>query len=298
MESVGFFAGPALAGLLLAFANIPIAFAFDGLTFVWSMAFVASIRIPRPEERSAELAANFDNGSEAAAMRSQSFLTRAVQGFRLIGRDASVRTLVILYILQCVVAGASAVFTVAIALRLLHIGNSGLGLMESLLGIGGLIGGFVALMLVERAHLAMDFALGVIVWAAPLVLIAALPNLGTVLFSMWLIGLANSIVDVNAITILQNIVPNERLGRVLGALEAGQIGGMAIGALLMTVLIQWVGLRPGLALIGVTVTLAVVPGLPSMRRIDRTTFANGVEQRSSATAGPRHLHHLRWRHSH
>ena len=62
-----------------------------------------------------------------------------------------------------------------------------------------------------------------------------------------------------------HIVPNERLGRVLGALEAGQIGGMAIGALLMTVLIQWIGLRPGLALIGLTVTLAVVPGLPSMR---------------------------------
>ncbi len=298
VESVGFFAGPALAGFLLAFANIPVAFAFDALTFVWSMGFVASIQIPRPEERSSELAATFDNGSEAAAMRSQSFLARAVQGFRLIGGDASVRTLVILYILQCLVAGASAVFTVAIALRLLHIGSSGLGLMESLLGIGGLLGGFLALMLVERAHLAMDFALGVMVWAAPLVLIAAFPYLGTVLLSMWLIGLANSIVDVNAITILQNIVPNERLGRVLGALEAGQIGGMAIGALLMTVLLHWVGLRFGLALIGGIVTVSVVPGLPSMRKIDRTAFENGVTKRSSAAEGPRHLHHLRWRHTH
>jgi MFS family permease len=298
IESVGFFAGPALAGFLLAFASVSLAFAFDAISFIWSMGFVLSIRVPLPEERSAELAASFDAGAEAAAMKAQSFLTRAVEGFRMILGDTNVRTLVVLYVLQCVVAGASAVFTVAIALRLLHIGNSGLGLMESLLGIGGLLGGFVALVLVERAHLAMDFALGVMVWAAPLVLIAALPNLSAALLSMWLIGLANSIVDVNAITILQHIVPNERLGRVLGALEAGQVGGMAIGALLMTLLIHWLGLRTGLALIGGTITLAVLPGLPSMRKIDETTFAQGVTEGLSAARGHRYLHHLRWRHTH
>lgn len=298
IESVGFFAGPALAGFLLAFANVPIAFAFDAATFVWSALFILSMRPPAPEERSPELAASFDRGDEAKAMMSQSFLTRAIQGFRAINRDRNVRTLVILYVLQCVVAGASAVFTVAIALRLLHIGTSGLGLMESLLGIGGLIGGFVALMLMERAHLAMDFGLGVIVWAAPLIIIAVLPSLGAALAAMWLIGLANSIVDVNAITILQHIVPNEKLGRVLGALEAGEVGGMAMGSLSMTALIHWIGLRLGLALIGFAVTLAVLPGLPTMKRIDAMAFADGVSKRPHSSQGPRHLHHLRWRHSH
>ncbi len=299
IESVGFFAGPALAGFLLAFASVSFSFAFDALTFLWSFLFVASIRIPTPGERSDELVASFDNGTEVAAMKSQSFLFRAIQGFHLIRADRGVRTLVFLYILQCIVAGASAVFTVAIALRLLHIGSSGLGLMESLLGIGGLLGGFVALMLVERAHLAVDFALGVIVWAAPLILIAVFPSLFAALLSMWLIGLANSVVDVNAITILQHIVPNEKLGRVLGALEAGTIAGMAVGSLLMTLFIHWFSLRIGLALIGGSITLAVLPGLPTMKRIDRTAFAQGVME--SARGGHRthhlHLHHLRRRHS-
>ena len=298
IESVGFFAGPALAGFLLAYANVSIAFAFDAATFVWSALFILSMRPPAPEERSPELAESFARGDEAEAMKSQSFLTRAVQGFHAIIGDRNVRTLVVLYVLQCVVAGASAVFTVAIALRLLHIGTSGLGLMESLLGIGGLIGGFVALMLMERAHLAMDFGLGVIVWAAPLIIVAVLPSLGAALACMWLIGLANSIVDVNAITILQHIVPNEKLGRVLGALEAGEVGGMAVGSLSMTALIHWIGLRQGLALIGVVVTLAVLPGLPTMRRIDQAAFADGVNERPNSANGPRHLHHLRWRHSH
>ncbi len=298
IESVGFFAGPALAGFLLAFANIPIAFAFDAATFAWSAMFVYSVRAPRPEERSADLVAGASGGSAAEEIKAQSFLVRAEQGFRAILGDHDILVLVVLYMLQCVVAGASAVFTVAIALKLLHIGTSGLGLMESLLGIGGLVGGFLALMLMERARLATHFGLGVMVWAVPLIFIAVVPDLASALVAMWLIGVANSVVDVNAITVLQHIVPNEKLGRVLGALEAGEVGGMALGSVAMTLLIHATGLRDGLALIGTVVTLAVLPGLPAMHRIDKAAFADGVERRSAHERGARHLHHLRWRHLH
>jgi MFS family permease len=298
IESVGFFAGPALAGFLLAYANIPFAFAFDAATFAWSALFVLSVRPPAPEERSPELVERYSGRSDAEEIKAQSFLVRAAQGFKAIRGDRDVRTLVILYMLQCVVAGASAVFVVAIALRLLHIGTSGLGLMESLLGIGGLVGGFLALMLMERARLATDFGLGVMVWAVPLIIIAVLPNLVAALFAMWLIGAANSVVDVNAITVLQHIVPNEKLGRVLGALEAGELAGMALGSLTMTLLINVTGLRDGLALIGGIVTLAVLPGLPAMRRIDKAAFADGVRARPAHEKGLRHMHHLRWRHTH
>ncbi len=295
IESVGFFAGPALAGFLLAFANVPIAFGFDALTFVWSALFVVSVRYPTPEEKSADLTPKAVAAAEAAS--TESFMSRAAQGFRVILGNHDVRTLVILYILQCVVAGASAVFTVAIALHLLHIGSSGLGLMESTIGIGGLVGGFIALMLMERARLATNFALGVMVWAAPLILIAALPNLGSALIAMCLIGIANSVVDVNAITVLQHVVPNEKLGRVLGALEAGEVAGMALGSLAMTILIDVTGLRDGLALIGGIVTLAVLPGLRTMARIDREVFSQGVVHRPKSAHGHLHFHNHRLRHS-
>lgn len=297
IESVGFFAGPALAGFLLAYANVPIAFAFDAATFAWSAMFVLAVRAPAPEERSAKLVERYSGKSDSAEIKSQSYMVRAIQGFRIIRSDRNVLILVVLYVLQCVVAGASAVFTIAIALRMLHIGTSGLGLMESLLGIGGLIGGLIALLLMERARLATDFGLGVMVWAVPLIIIALFPNLGAALVAMWLIGAANSVVDVNAITVLQHIVPNEKLGRVLGALEAGEVGGMALGSLAMTLLIHWTGLREGLALIGVVVTLAVIPGLPAMRRIDKAAFADGVVRPPPHEKGLRHLHHLRWRHT-
>jgi MFS family permease len=297
IESVGFFAGPALAGFLLAFANVPTAFAFDALTFVWSALFVITVRYPAPSERSTSLVGASANAATIEDVKAESFLARAVQGFRVIFTNHDVRTLVVLYILQCVVAGASAVFTVAIALHLLHIGSSGLGLMESTIGIGGLLGGFIALMLMEKARLATNFGFGVMVWAAPLIIIAAVPSLAAALFAMFLIGVANSVVDVNAITVLQHVVPNEKLGRVLGALEAGEVAGMALGSLAMTVLIHVTGLRDGLALIGGIVTVAVLPGLPTMRRIDRDVFSAGPVHRPTSAHGHLHFHTHRLRHS-
>ena len=295
IESVGFFAGPAVAGFLLAYANIATAYVFDAATFIWSVLFVATVTPLAAQDQSPAMTALLPSSTRAGI--AEPFLTRAMQGFRAIHGDRDVQSLVDLYILQCVVAGASAVFTVAIALRLLHIGTSGLGLMESTLGVGGLIGGFIALMLMPRARLATHFGFGVMVWAAPLLIIAAVPNLGAALVTMWLIGAANSLVDVNAITVLQHVVPNDTLGRVLGALEAGEVAGMAAGSLAMTVLIHVTGLREGLALIGAVITLAVVPGLPAMKRIDARAFADGVSHRPASAHAHLHHHTLRIRHT-
>ena len=43
IESIGFFAGPALGGLLLAVADIPVVYLFNAATFLWSAALVLRI---------------------------------------------------------------------------------------------------------------------------------------------------------------------------------------------------------------------------------------------------------------
>ena len=62
---------------------------------------------------------------------------------------------------------------------------------------------------------------------------------------MFLIGLANSLVDINAYTIIQRIAPAEVMGRVFGALESIVIAGMALGSLLMPLLIGRSGCAAG-----------------------------------------------------
>jgi MFS family permease len=258
VESIGFFVGPALAGLLLAVTSIPIVYVFNAITFVWSALLVLGLHVP-PRERET---------TPDEAREHESFLSEASAGYRAIFGDRKLRLLIGLYCGQTVVAGASLVFTVAIALDLLDVGRSGLGFIDATLGIGGLVGGFVALVLAQRGHLARDFGVGVILWSAPLLLVAAWPTLTATVICMILLGLANSVVDVNAYTILQRITPEGTMARVFGAMESAVIGTMALGALLMPVLISTIGLRWGLVVIGASISVLVVAGLPGLRGID------------------------------
>ncbi len=294
IESVGFFAGPAIGGLLIAVSGVSAVFIFDAFTFVWSAALVLAVRpvaVAEPEPEASvpeapELAADEPAADEPAAdepaadepaARGNPF-AGVGDGYREIFRNRDIRLLVGMYCAQTVVAGASLVFTVAIALDMLEMGKGGVGIIDSAVGVGGIIGGFVALMLSQRGKLARDFGLGVILWAAPLLLIAAWPTLASALVAMVIIGLANSVVDVNAFTILQRMVPEAVMGRVFGAMESAIVASMGVGALLMPVLINTIGLRSGLVVIGVAVILVVLLGIGGLRRIDYVALApEGLE---------------------
>ncbi len=261
IESVGFFLGPALGGLLLAVADIQTVYVVNAATFIWSAAFIVRLPAP-PVTRAAE--AEDERGS---------FLGNASAGFRAILGNRDLRLVIGVYCAQTVVAGASLVFVVTLALDLLDLGRSGVGYLDAVMGIGGLVGGFVALVLAQRGRLALDFGVGVLLWSAPLLLIAIWPSVGVAAAAMVLIGLGNSLVDINAYTILQRTVPDAVMGRVFGAMESAIIGAMAGGALLMPLLIETLGIRVALAVLGGAVTAIVLVALAGLRRIDLTSLA-------------------------
>jgi MFS family permease len=300
IESVGFFAGPALAGLLLAVTDTAAVYAFDALTFVWSAVVVLGLRLPAEASAAASDPRPGDgDGDEPDAGTepdvSAGFLRESMAGYREILRSRELRLLIGLYCAQTLIAGASVVFIVAIALDLLELGDGGVGLLEATLGVGGLIGGLVALVLSRRERLAFDFGIGVALWAAPLILVAAWPALPAALVAMAMIGMANSLVDINASTLLQRLVPDAVMGRVFGAMDSAVIGGMALGAALMPVLLHTIGLRAGLAVLGGAVTALVAlgvvgagahrPAAPCARRYRGA--AAGPDARRAARTGAR-----------
>jgi len=247
IESIGFFAGPAIAALLLAVANPPTVFALNAASFVWSAAFLVRLRVEaRPP---------------SAEPKETGLIAEATRGFRTVWSDRNLRLLTALFFGQTVIAGASLVFNVAIALRLLHMGRPGVGLLEATIGIGGIVGGFLALGLAHRKRPSFYFGMGVILWSAPLLLVAAWPVVPVALVMMALIGMGNSLVDVNAFTVLQRVVPEAVMSRVFGAVESLLIAGMGLGALLMPLFIATLGLRAGMAILGFGVTAAVLAGI-------------------------------------
>jgi MFS family permease len=277
INSVGFFAGPMVAGLLLAVADVGVVFAFNALSFVWSAVMVFGVR---PTTVVMETADGVETLTEVGAPVDEtgsvddtgSRFAEVTDGYRTIWRNRDLRLIVALYVAQTLVAGCSAVFGVAIALDLLDMAESGVAVLDAAMGVGGLIGGVVALVVSQRGKLSRDFGFGVVLWAAPLLLVAAFVSIPSALIAMVLIGIGNSLVDVNAETIIQRLVPDEVLGRVFGALDGAAIAGMALGAAMMPVMIATIGLRAGLVVIGVGVTAVVLIAIPGLQRVDKTAL--------------------------
>lgn len=278
IHSMAFFVGPAIAGVLLALTNAGWVFTFNALTFLWSSWMVFGIHPPAPTpDEIAEGASSASPAGEATGEAAEEvgggLFAGVGDGYRTIFGSRHLRLLVLLYVAQTVVAGASAVYEVAIALDLLDLGDSGLGLLGMGLGIGGVAGGALALLMAQRGRLARDFGVGVVLWAAPLLLVSIWPSVVTALVAMAAIGLGNSIVDVNAETIIQRLTPDAVMGRVFGALDSAAVGGMALGSLLMPLLINTIGLRWGLTVIGVVVPLLVLLAMRGLTAIDRVALA-------------------------
>jgi MFS family permease len=266
IESLSFFVGPSLGALLIAVTDVQTVFFLNAATFVWSMTLVLGIDVPKRDEGDPPETAEAAEPGEAPAK--ESFLSEVSGGFRSIAADRDLAVVIWLVAAQTIVAGASAVFLVVMAVDVLGTGANGVGYLDSVLGVGAIIGGFVAISRATRHRLAQDLTTGVVLWAAPLLLVTAWPSPVTVFAAVALLGLANPLVDVNLDTIVQRITPDAVMGRVFGALEACVITTMALGSFLMPVLLNFWSLRVSLAVIGLGVVALALPFLPRMRRLD------------------------------
>jgi len=273
IESLSFFVGPTVGALLIAVTDVQTVFFLDAATFVWSMVLVLGIRVPKRDEPDRPARAEEDD--EPAK---ESFLSEVSGGFRAIVADRDLAVVIWLVAAQTVVAGASAVFLVMMAVDVLGTGAHGVGYLNSVLGVGAILGGFLAIARATKHRLAQDMTVGVVLWAAPLLLVTIWASPVTVFAAVALLGLANPLVDVNMDTIVQRITPDAVMGRVFGALEACVISTMALGAFLMPALLHLWSLRVSLAVVGLGVTALALPFLPRMRRLDaRLTAPAGLE---------------------
>jgi len=256
-ESVGYFVGPAIGGFLLAATNAQTVFAFNALSFIWSAALVVGIRIAEP--------ATSDEPEEQGKPTARE---HAMAGFQMVRRHRGVRLLVALYSAQTLVAGALGVFVVVTALELVHGNARTVGTLEASIGAGGLLGGGIAVVLAARHRLAADFALGLTLFGAPLLAMAVLPHLAPAVAALVVLGIGNVLVDISAITLLQRIVPDEVLGRVLGLLQGILLGSLGAGAALAPALIHGLGARSAMVVSGAFLPVCTLAAWPFLRKLD------------------------------
>ena len=262
IESLAFFVGPALGGLLVATSSVETVFVLNGLTFLWSAFMVWGIHPKAPDVH--------ETGEDPEAPPREHVLKEMAGGFTHIARDRNLVMVAILICAQTIVAGATVVLGVVFAVDILERPPAAVGIVDSAFGVGAIVGGFVAIGRAARNRLAGDLALGTILWSLPLLLIVAWPSPVTVFAAVITLGFGNPLVDVNFATIVQRVAPDAVLGRVFGAYEGSVIATMALGAAVTPFLIENIGLRWTLAILALVVGLPAIAFLPRCARLDAT----------------------------
>ena len=234
IESLGFFIGPAVAGVLLVWVSIPTVFMITAGTIIWSAFFISRIHSPG-EEPSGEA----EEPEEAV----KGFASEISAGFSALATDQRLRILVGLLAATAIVVGVFEVLIVSLAIDFLDMGESGVGYLNAGFGVGALIGAVVAAAPVGLRRLSIPFVGGGLLMGLPLLVLALVDKPIVAIICLGLLGVGNTLVDVSGFTLIQRAVPDEILARTFGALNLAFVGSVAIGAAVAPALINGLDIR-------------------------------------------------------
>ena len=268
IESLAFFLGPAIGALLISVTSIQTVLIVNVVTFVVSAILVSGIHAIQPVAEDTPEGDGSDGEGEPE--EKVGILREMGSGFTFIWQDRNLMMIAILVCAQTIVAGATVVLGVVLAVEVLESGPQAVGIIDSMFGVGAIVGGFFAISRATQNRLAGDLALGTALWSLPLLLVVAYPSRVTVFAAVILLGFGNPLVDVNFATIVQRLAPNRILGRVFGAYEGALIATMALGSAVTPFLLDSVGLRWTLAVLALVVGTPALCFLPRCLRLDAT----------------------------
>jgi MFS family permease len=141
------------------------------------------------------------------------------------------------------------------------------GLLETGIGVGNLIGGFVLGVVGSRFGKGRMVIAGYAVWGFLLLLFALTDHLGLAIGLAFGQGVANMVFIIPSQTLFQERTPSELMGRVVGFRFALVFGSMTIALALGSVLGEVVGPGPVIAVFGGVTMIAGLAGylVPAVR---------------------------------
>jgi MFS family permease len=146
---------------------------------------------------------------------------------------------------------------VVMALDLLGLSQGSVGFLNAAWGIGAVVGAMSLAMLLDRGRLVGAVVQGSILLAVGAMLPGIRPEPVLAYVGWFTIGVGFVFVEVGAKTLLQRLGSDEILGRMIGSLEAGRQGALALGSVVAAVGVEVVGVRGALIALGALVPLFV-----------------------------------------
>lgn len=249
VESLGTLVGPLVAGVLVEQARVGVTFAAAAGAMAVGVGLILLVRTEGPAT------------GRAAARRRPAFAWRTVL------QHPGAPVVVILMVAQALVRGCLNVLIVVAAFRLLDGAGGTVGLLTAAIGAGGVIGAIVS-STIHGSRLARLFALSLLGWGLPIVLIAPSPQLIAAFVLLAIVGASNSIEDVAGFTLLQRAIRDDALSGVLGLVWGAAMGALALGSIATPVLVRELGARTAFVLVGFLLPVLTIAGYRRMRALD------------------------------
>ena len=262
LESLGTLVGPLFAGALVSFANVGFVFVVGAGVLLIAAMLLARVRVEDRVELGAPVA------GDAGRM--------VLAGLRAVARTPRPRLLIGLVAAQCFVRGCLNVLIVVAVFRVFHEGAGAVGYLTAAIGVGGLLGALAAMAL-EGRRLAVPFGLALVFWGVPIALVAPRPYFIAAVFLLAIVGAANSVEDVAVFTLLQRIVPDRLLARVLGVLWGLAMAAVALGSISAPAIVAGIGTRSAFVVVGSILPLLTFSTYRRLEEIDRTLVAPTAE---------------------
>ena len=260
-EGLGTLIGPAVAGLLLATAGPIGALAATTVLMSGAVVAIASMHVPM-----------IRTSSEARDLRAG-----LTAGIAIVRRTRALQLLLVNAWLQTLVRGMLTVLLVVAAIEQLGMGEPGVGVLNAAIGAGGFVGAILALSLTSRVRFSATFALSLSMWGLPIAVLGVVTDPLTAIGLLGVVGLSNAILDVTAFTLLQRSSPNEARVGLMGLLDSGVAASSAIGGILASVLVSWLGVGSALVVTGAILPVAAALTLPALQRSEARAVSHEAQ---------------------
>ena len=251
LEAAAVVVGPLASSALILVWGVPGVLGVMGALMLLAAALVAGLRTPAPA-----------GGGEMEAAHVTERVTEVL-------RDPTARVLTVLVAGEYVLVGMLDILLVVLALDRLGMSDAGPGLLNAMIGVGGLVGSAVALVLVGRWRLVPVVALGGIAAGVPVALAGLTESALVAAAVITVCGCGKVVFDVGARTLVQRLLPPRLLTSVFGVQESVMDAGLAIGSLVAPGLVLVAGPSGALVLAGLFLPLLVLTTAVPLRRLDR-----------------------------
>jgi predicted MFS family arabinose efflux permease len=263
-ENLAALVGPVLAGIVLAAYDAPTAIAVSAVCLL--LATLSLLRLSVPE-----------GARSARTARGQGLVRDALAGGAALARIGRPAGMVVLAFTQTFVRGALFVLMIVLALDTLALGEDSIGWLNAAIGLGGLAGALLASRVVHLTSLGRCFIVGAGGWGLGVVATSGAPTGVTAFAALVLVGVANAFQDASAFILMPRLLGPEMAGRALGAFELVVMAGMGSGSLLAPVLVDGLGVRGSLLVVGAVLSALAVAYYVPFATLDRELPQPDVE---------------------